>query len=59
MDLGHSVDGLWPHDGHIRAGVPGRGGTKCSNCTRTEQSEIVHFTHFNDVVESSDVDLQW
>ena len=57
MDLGHTVDCQWSLDGDVRARVPWGGGAKRSNRARTEQPQVMQFTHFNDVMKSSDVDL--
>ena len=58
MDFGHTIDRLWALDGDIGTGIPWRRGTKCSNGARTEESEVVHFADFNDVVKPGNVYLQ-
>ena len=58
VDLGYAIDCQRTLDGDIRARVPWGGGAKRSNRARTEQPQVVKFTHLNDVVKSCDVDLQ-
>lgn len=59
MNLGHAIDCLRTLDGDVGAGVPRGGGAKRSNRTRTEQPQVVQFAHLNDVVKTSDIDLQF
>ena len=59
MDLGHAVDGQWALDGDVGARVPRGGGAKRSDRARTEQSQVVQFTHLDDVVKTGDIDLQF
>ena len=59
MDLGYAVDCQRALDCDIGARVPWGGGAKRSDCARTEQSQVVQFTHLNDVVKPCDIDLQF
>ena len=59
MDFGHTINRLRSLDGDVRAWVPRGGGAKRSNRAWTEQPQVVQFTHFNDIVKSSDINLQF
>jgi hypothetical protein len=58
MDLRDTVDGSRSLDGEVRTGVPGSGGAKRSDGAGAEETKVMCFTHFNDVLETSDVHLQ-